>query len=248
MHLSNLLLEKKPPPSLSSAQRKMKQCSNNVVKIHYQKRKSTPKMNRGPETFCRVLLQALCVRAVTRAHHFHQATLPSHAHSESESEVTQSCPTLCNPMDCSLPDASVHGIFQARILEWVAISFSKSWVIGGVALRGRLGVTESLSLFWLPHVLGETFTYVLVAENAPKHPASDSWKKQSCLLQANLMLSQAKQGGFPWSQLLFPKKAPLALLEKRPYGLTTILNSSQGTTPCKGMPFLLWKHLGKPEN
>ena len=44
---------------------------------------------------------------------------------ESESEVTQSCPTLCDPMDCSLPGSSVHGIFQARILEWVAISFSR---------------------------------------------------------------------------------------------------------------------------
>ena len=39
------------------------------------------------------------------------------------SEVTQSCPTLCDPMDCSLPGSSVHGIFQARVLEWVAISF-----------------------------------------------------------------------------------------------------------------------------
>ena len=44
---------------------------------------------------------------------------------ESESEVTQSCPTLCDPMDCNLPGSSVHGIFQARILEWVAISFSR---------------------------------------------------------------------------------------------------------------------------
>ena len=42
-----------------------------------------------------------------------------------EGEVTQSCPTLCNPMDCSLPGSSTHGIFQARILEWVAISFSR---------------------------------------------------------------------------------------------------------------------------
>ena len=42
-----------------------------------------------------------------------------------ESEVTQSCPTLCDPMDCSLPGFSVHGIFQARVLEWVAISFSR---------------------------------------------------------------------------------------------------------------------------
>ena len=43
----------------------------------------------------------------------------------SDSEVAQSCPTLCNPMDCSLPGSSVHGIFQARVLEWVAISFSR---------------------------------------------------------------------------------------------------------------------------
>ena len=42
-----------------------------------------------------------------------------------ESEVTQSCPTLCDPMDCSLPVSSVHGIFQAVVLEWVAISFSR---------------------------------------------------------------------------------------------------------------------------
>ena len=48
------------------------------------------------------------------------------------SEVVQSCPTLCNPMDCSLPGSSVHGVLQARILERVAISFTNevnsSWV------------------------------------------------------------------------------------------------------------------------
>ena len=38
-----------------------------------------------------------------------------------KSEITQSCPTLCDPTDCSLPGSSIHGIFQARILEWVAI-------------------------------------------------------------------------------------------------------------------------------
>ena len=45
--------------------------------------------------------------------------------SKSESEVVQSYPTLCDPMDCSLPGSSLHGIFQARILEWVVISFSR---------------------------------------------------------------------------------------------------------------------------
>ena len=43
---------------------------------------------------------------------------------ESESEVAQSCPTLSDPMDCSLPGSSIHGIFQTRVLEWGAIAFS----------------------------------------------------------------------------------------------------------------------------
>ena len=43
---------------------------------------------------------------------------------KSESEVAQSCPTLSDPIDCSLPGSSVHGIFQARVLEWGAIAFS----------------------------------------------------------------------------------------------------------------------------
>ena len=43
-----------------------------------------------------------------------------------ESEVAQSCPTLSDPMDCSLPGSSVHGILQARVLEWVVIAFSET--------------------------------------------------------------------------------------------------------------------------
>ena len=45
---------------------------------------------------------------------------------KSESEVAQSCPTLCNPMDCSLLGSSVYGTSQAKELEWVAIAFSKN--------------------------------------------------------------------------------------------------------------------------
>src|SRR5574337_1067749 len=44
---------------------------------------------------------------------------------KSESEVAQSCPTLSDSMDCSLPGSSIHGIFQARVLEWGAIAFPK---------------------------------------------------------------------------------------------------------------------------
>ena len=61
-----------------------------------------------------------------------------------ESEVTQSCPTLCNPVDCSLPGSSVHGIFQVRILEWVAISFSR----GSSQPRDRTQVLGRLFIVW----------------------------------------------------------------------------------------------------
>ena len=53
-------------------------------------------------------------------------TLPyAHIYTAAAAKALQSCPTLCNPMDCSPPGSSVHGILQARVLEWVAISFSR---------------------------------------------------------------------------------------------------------------------------
>ena len=56
---------------------------------------------------------------------------------ESQSEVTQSCLTLCDPVDCSPPGSSVHGILQARILKWVAMSSSK----GSSRLRDQTHVS-----------------------------------------------------------------------------------------------------------
>ena len=53
---------------------------------------------------------------------------------KSESEVAQSCPTLCDPMDCSPPGSSVHGVFQARVLEWGAIAFSVAGSYGSSIL------------------------------------------------------------------------------------------------------------------
>ena len=64
---------------------------------------------------------------------------------EWKSEVTQSCPTLCNPMDCSPKGSSVHGIFQARILEWVAISFSR-------------GSSQPRDGTWVSCIAGRLFT------------------------------------------------------------------------------------------
>ena len=55
---------------------------------------------------------------------------------KSESEVAQSCPTLSDPMDCSLPGSTVHGIFQARVLEWGAIAFSMTNLDSALKSRG----------------------------------------------------------------------------------------------------------------
>ena len=62
-----------------------------------------------------------------------------------ENEVAQSCLTLCDPMDCRLPGSSVCGIFQARVLEWVAISFSR----GSSQLRDQT---------WVSRIVGRHFT------------------------------------------------------------------------------------------
>ena len=64
--------------------------------------------------------------------------------------ITQSCPTLCDPLDCGLPGSAVHGIFQARILEWAAISFSR----GIFPTQGsNLHVLCLLHFRWSPHPL-----------------------------------------------------------------------------------------------
>ena len=63
---------------------------------------------------------------------------------KSESEVAQSCLTLCDPMDCSLPGSSVHGIFQAWILEWVAISFSRGFFLTQGSNPGLLHCRQRL--------------------------------------------------------------------------------------------------------
>ena len=62
-----------------------------------------------------------------------------------ESEVAQSCSTLCDPMDCSLPGSTIHGIFQVRVLEWGAISFSR-------------GSSRPRDQTWVSHTVDRHFT------------------------------------------------------------------------------------------
>ena len=66
---------------------------------------------------------------------------------KNESEVAQLCPTLRDPMDCSLPGSSIHGILQARVLEWGAIAFSDSYVKKALSVGMENRIVNSLGLF-----------------------------------------------------------------------------------------------------
>ena len=72
-----------------------------------------------------------------------------------ESEVAQSCPTLCKPMDCSLPGSSIHGIFQAIVLEWVAIPFSRGsswprdWTLVSCIIDRRFNIWATRELLFI---------------------------------------------------------------------------------------------------
>ena len=76
---------------------------------------------------------------------------------ESEGELTQSCLPLCNPMDGSLPGFSIHGIFQARVQEWVAISFSRG------SFRPRVQTQVS-------HIAGRRFITILMKSSLKTIP------------------------------------------------------------------------------
>ena len=90
----------------------------------------------------------------------------THEKKESESENTQSYPTLCDPMDCSLPGFSVHRIFQARVPEWVAISFSRG------SSRDRTQVS---------HIAGRHFT-IWASFIREAHEKKSQLKQQTSML------------------------------------------------------------------
>ena len=97
-------------------------------------------------------------------------------------EAAQSCPTLCNPMNCSLPGSSVHGIFQARTLEWVAISFSR-------------GSSWPRSQNQVSHIVGRHFTVLATREANKKAPKKEE-KQQGFLkyLIINLLVYKCHKG------------------------------------------------------
>ena len=81
---------------------------------------------------------------------------------KSESEIAQSCPTLCNTMDCSPPGSSVHGIFQARVLECGAIAFSLASLKKKKIRRGTQNLTncQKFNIKCLPQLSSYSFIHI----------------------------------------------------------------------------------------
>ena len=103
--------------------------------------------------------------------------------------IAQSCPTLCDPMDCSLPGSSAHGVLQARILEWVAVPFSRDVPNTGIEPRSPTLQADSL-----------------LAEPAgkPKNTVVDSLS----LLQGIFMTQKLNQGLLHCGKILYPAELP----------------------------------------
>ena len=118
---------------------------------------------------------------------------------KSESEVSQSCPTPSDPMDCSLPGSSVHGIFQARVLEWGAIAFSnwsllKLISIESVMPSNHLNPCHLFLLLpsifpsikshredsWPLHHTSSSQMFPFPGPNPVAHMASRAWPQPSC--------------------------------------------------------------------
>ena len=104
---------------------------------------------------------------------------------KSENEVAQSCPTLRDPMDCSLPGSSIHGIFQARVLEWVAIAFSV--IIGD--WNAKVGSQET------PGVTGK---FGLGVQNDAGQRLIEFWQESSLVI-ANTLFQQYKRRLYTWT-------------------------------------------------
>ena len=120
---------------------------------------------------------------------------------KSESEVAQSCPTLCNLMDCSLPGSSIHGIFQASILEWAAIAYSKeswvtkNWCFWTVVLKKTLESPLDCRKIKLVNPKGNQ-SWILIGRTDAKAEAPIHWPPDA----KNWLLRKDHDAGKDWRQ------------------------------------------------
>ena len=114
-----------------------------------------------------VALQTRLSMWFSRQEYWSGLPFPSPVHEmKSEREFSQSCPTLRDPMDCSPPGSSIHGIFQARVLEWIAISFSR-------------GFSQPRNWTRVSRIAGRCFTIWATSNPTHRHIpwGNQSWKR-----------------------------------------------------------------------
>ena len=154
---------------------------------------------------------------------------------KSESEVAQSSPTLSDPMDCSLPGSSIHGIFQARVLEWGAIAFSRKTVWRFLKTLGirppydpaipLLGIypeeTRVEKDTCIPLFIAALFTIARTWKQ-PRCPSMDGWIKNLWYIYTMECYSAIKRNTFEsvlmrWMNLESIKQSEVSQKEKDKY-------------------------------
>ena len=108
---------------------------------------------------------------------------------KSESEVAQSCPALSDPMDCSLPGSSVHGIFQARVLEWQT---HKVWLASLPWTMQRFGKDSPFRILNTGSRFKHTHVWTYDLNPRPKNPILKDFSKQLFLVSHNLQQFKAE--------------------------------------------------------
>ena len=129
---------------------------------------------------------------------------------ESESEVAQSCPTLCDPMDCSSPGSSIHGIFQARILEGVANSFSR-------------GFSQPTDRTWVSGIVGRRFT--IWASREPHTTRELQIRKKKKKTQADTMTFQNGQHSKDWQHQMLVR----IWINKKSHSSVVVMQNGRAT-------------------
>ena len=118
---------------------------------------------------------------------------------------SQSCPTLCDPMGCSLPGSSVHGILQARILEWVAIPFSRA-------------SSQPGDQTWVSHIAGRFFTVWTTREAQIQSPETKSYLRRSQWLWQplnSMMWEELFHRKLPWQSSRTMVHFPFMLFKRK---------------------------------
>ena len=115
-----------------------------VIKVLHSVCRQIWKSQQWPQDWQRSILIPIPKNGITKECASH-GTIALISHARKWSEVAQLCSTLCDPMDCSPPGSSVHGILQARILEWVAISFSRDLPNPGIEPRSPTLQADALA-------------------------------------------------------------------------------------------------------